>query len=109
MLTAQELSAVRKQYMQQTAEVAKLAEQYGAVRASSDSAAIELAAARKQLSVAKAEAELAMSDRIDLMKENSHLRQEFTQAMVRLQAPRGKMGSSAPAVWNRRHSGQRGK
>ncbi|CDJ61169.1 hypothetical protein, conserved [Eimeria maxima] len=80
----QELSAVRKQYMQQTAEVAKLAEQYGAVRASSDSAAIELAAARKQLSVAKAEAELAMSDRIDLMKENSHLRQEFTQAMAHI-------------------------
>ncbi|CDI82233.1 hypothetical protein, conserved [Eimeria acervulina] len=78
---AQELSAVRKQYLQQTAEVAKLSEQYGAIRASSDSAAVELAAARKQLSMAKAEAELAVSDRIDLMKENSHLRQEFTQAM----------------------------
>ncbi|CDJ36090.1 uncharacterized protein EMH_0061940 [Eimeria mitis] len=68
----------------QTAEVAKLSEQYGAIRASSDSAAIELQTARKQLSMAKAEAELAMSDRIDLMKENSHLRQEFTQAMAHI-------------------------
>ena len=81
--TAQELSAVRKQYVQQTAEVAKLSEQYDAVRASADSAAVELAAARKQLSIAKAEAGLATTDRIDLMKENSHLRQEYTQAMVR--------------------------
>lgn len=68
--------------MQQTAQVAKLSEQYDAVRASSESAALELAAARKQLSAAKAEAGLAAGDRIELMKENSHLRQEYTQAMV---------------------------
>ncbi|CDJ54002.1 Myosin-9, related [Eimeria brunetti] len=92
MSTAQELSAVRKQYMQQTAEVAKLSEQYGAIRASSDSAAVELQAARKQLSMAKAEAELAMSDRIDLMKENSHLRQEFTQAMAHIASLQQDMG-----------------
>lgn len=80
--TAQELSAVRKQYRQQTAEISKLSEQYDAVRASSELAAVELAAARKQLSLAKTEAGLAASDRIDLMKENSQLRQEYTQAMV---------------------------
>ncbi|XP_026190436.1 cingulin [Cyclospora cayetanensis] len=86
MLTAQELSAVRKQYMRQTAEVARLSEQYDAVRASSDSATLELAAAKKQLSIAKAEAGLASSDRIDLLKENSHLRQEYTQAMAHIAA-----------------------
>ncbi|OEH78628.1 myosin-related protein [Cyclospora cayetanensis] len=83
---AQELSAVRKQYMRQTAEVARLSEQYDAVRASSDSATLELAAAKKQLSIAKAEAGLASSDRIDLLKENSHLRQEYTQAMAHIAA-----------------------
>ncbi|CDJ63009.1 LOW QUALITY PROTEIN: hypothetical protein, conserved [Eimeria necatrix] len=89
---AQELSTVRKQYMQQTAEVAKLSEQYDAIRASSDSAAVELAAARKQLSMAKAEAGLAASDRIDLMKENSHLRQEYTQAMAHIAALQQDLG-----------------
>lgn len=89
---------MRKQYLQQTAEVAKLSEQYGAIRASSDSAAVELAAARKQLSMAKAEAELAVSDRIDLMKENSHLRQEFTQAMVRVPTSLRKLETSKPEM-----------
>ncbi|CDJ42852.1 hypothetical protein ETH_00031765 [Eimeria tenella] len=89
---AQELSTVRKQYMQQTAEVAKLSEQYDAIRQSSDSAAVELAAARKQLSMAKAEAGLAASDRIDLMKENSHLRQEYTQAMAHIAALQQDLG-----------------
>lgn len=80
--TEKELSVTRRDFTKQKAEFSKLSDEWEASRASAESMTMELAAARKQLSVVKAEAGQAANDRISLMKENSHLRQQYTQAMV---------------------------
>ncbi|KAL8275147.1 hypothetical protein Esti_000897 [Eimeria stiedai] len=89
---AEELSDFRKEYRHQTPQISRLAEQYGSIRASAESAAVELAEMKKRLSTAKAEAGLAANDRIDLMRENSQLRQEYTHAVAQLSSVRQELG-----------------